>query len=240
MVKKNILRIKESIAAACSKRGWDPGRITIVAVSKGRSIEQIREAVDAGITDIGENRVQEALLKYNQLLGFKFSVLGSRITPNTEHRAPIKWHMVGYLQTNKVKEAVRIFDLIHSVDSLRLAAEIDRQAFKINKVQDILIEVNTSGEENKYGIKPQEASALVKSASGLKNVRLQGLMTIAPIADNPEKARPYFQMLRELRDEISVSADELPIISMGMTDDFKVAVEEGANMVRIGRAIFEG
>ena len=228
MVKENIARITESIAAASSVKGHGSDKITIVAVSKGRSIDQIKEAVDAGIPDIGENRVQEAVLKHKELSVIRYTL------------SAIRWHMVGHLQTNKVKDAVMIFDLIHSVDSLRLAIEIDKQALKINKIQDILIEVNTSGEESKYGIRVEEAGALARSVSELKNVRLLGLMTLAHFTDDPESTRPYFRMLRELRDKIAASKDELRVLSMGMTDDFKVAVEEGSNMVRIGRAIFEG
>ncbi len=212
MIKDNIARIKKDI-------GGYPG-ITVVAISKGRAPEQIREVVAAGIIDIGENRVQEALGKYQELAAL----------------CNIRWHMVGHLQTNKVKEAVRIFDLIHSVDSLRLAGEVDKQAEKINKIQDILIEVNISKEESKFGIKPEELSGLVNSVSVLKNVRLSGLMTVAPVADNPEDARPYFRLLRELKEQIK----GLNVLSMGMSGDFRVAVEEGANILRLGRAIFEG
>jgi len=224
MVKDNILKIRHAIAEISSAKGGRADNITIVAVSKGRGVDRIKEAVEAGITDIGENRVQEAASKYNEL---------SAIRP------AVKWHMVGHLQTNKVKEAVRIFDLIHSVDSLRLAEEINRQALKINKSQDILIEVNISGEESKYGIRPEAAGALIRVVSELKNIRLLGFMTVAPVADNAERSRVYFRMLRELRDKSAVSEGALPILSMGMTDDFRAAVEEGSNMVRIGRAIFE-
>jgi pyridoxal phosphate enzyme (YggS family) len=219
----NITRIKELIFRACSRINRNPEEITIVAVSKGRTVEQIQEAIEAGITDIGENRVQEAILKFSQL-------------------SKIKRHLVGHLQTNKAKDAVKIFDLIHSVDSLRLAEEIDKQAARINKVQDILIEVNTSGEESKFGIKPGELSGLAKSISESKNIRLLGLMTVAPIVDNPEMARLYFRQLKELLgrvNELRALSSELKVLSMGMTDDFQVAIEEGATMVRLGRAIFD-
>jgi pyridoxal phosphate enzyme (YggS family) len=217
MVKDNIAKIKGRI----------PGHITIVAVSKNRAPEEIKEAVEAGITDIGENKVQEALLKFPELRTMGYS---------------IRTHMVGHLQTNKAKEAVKIFDLIQSVDSLRLAQEIDKQAAKINKIQDILIEVKTSPEATKSGLKPDEAIEVIKQIAKLKNVKIKGLMTIAPVVDNPEKSRPYFRMLRELRDKINrlrTTPCELRILSMGMTDDFLVAIEEGADMVRLGRAIFE-
>ena len=231
MIKDNIARTKERILKVCSRINKDPQEITIVAVSKGRSVEQIKEVIEAAITDIGENKVQEALLKYKEL-----SAVSSQLSA-------VRWHMVGHLQTNKVKDAVKTFDLIHSLDSFHLASEIDKQAAKINKVQDVLVEVNISDEATKFGIKPEGLPGLVKSVSGLKNIRLLGLMTIAPIVDNQEKARPYFRMLRELRDKINellAVSCQLSALSMGMSDDFEVAIEEGANMVRIGRAIFEG
>lgn len=231
MVKDNVLTIKKQISVVCSKINRDPNSITIVAVTKGRTVEQIKEAVASGITDIGENRIQEALLKYNALR-----------TMNYELRT-IKWHMVGHLQTNKVKEAVKTFDLIQSVDTLRLAQEIDKQAAKINKIQEVLIEIKTSPEATKFGLEPEEAMGVIQEITKLKNIQLKGLMSIAPLVDNPEKARPYFKMLRELRDEINEITrqrdNEQGILSMGMTDDFEIAIEEGSNMVRLGRAIFE-
>ena len=222
MIKDNVLKIKERL----------PGNVTIVAVSKNRTIEEIKEAFVAGITDIGENKIQEALSKYNE-------ITRQRVNETTSQR--IKWHMVGHLQTNKVKDAVKIFDLIQSVDSLRLAQEIDKQAAKIDKIQDVLIEIKTSSEATKFGLKPDEAIEVIKGIGKLKNVNIKGLMTIAPVVDNPEKARPYFRLLREIRDkiyELRVTSYELRILSMGMTDDFEIAIQEGANMVRLGRAIF--
>ncbi len=229
MVKANILKLKERISYICSKINQDPSSITIVAVSKGRAPSQIEEALVAGITDIGENKVQEAIAKYNDM---RYAICDM----------PIRWHMVGHLQTNKVKDAVRIFDLIQSVDSIRLAQEIDKQAAKINKIQDILIEVKTSGEATKFGLDPRAAVDAIKEIIKLKNVNLKGLMTIAPLADNPEMSRPYFRMLRKLRDGVNAISDKryaISELSMGMTDDFEVAIEEGATMLRIGRAIFE-
>jgi hypothetical protein len=231
MIKDNLSKVYRRISFACSKNNLNPSSVTIVAVSKGRSMEQIKEAIEAGITDIGENKLQEAILKYNNL------------KPNTYNLSPIKWHMVGHLQTNKAKDAVKIFDLIQSVDSAHLTAEIDKQAAKINKIQDILIEIKTSPEATKSGVKPTDAVRVIKEISSLKNINIKGLMTIAPLTDNPEKVRPYFRQLRELRDEInrlSTMDYLLSALSMGMTDDFEVAVEEGATMVRLGRAIFEG
>ena len=232
MIKENISRIKQRILKVCSKINQDPGKITIIAVSKGRVLEQIKEAIDAGINDIGENRVQEAILKYNE-----------PITSEPAKQRTIRWHMVGHLQTNKVKDAVRIFDLIQSVDSVRLAEEIDKQADKINKIQDILIEIKTSTEVRKSGLKADEAIKVITALTKFKNINIKGLMTIAPVVDNPEKTRPYFRLLREFRDKInklSAVSCQLTALSMGMTDDFEVAIEEGSNMVRLGRAIFEG
>ncbi len=233
MIKDNIARIKERISRVCSRVNRDPDSITIVAVSKARTAEQIEEVIKAGITDIGENKVQEALSKYKQLSAVPAA--GGSAFGGSCQLSAARWHMVGHLQTNKVKDAVKIFNLIHSVDSLHLAFEIDKQAAKINNIQNILIEVNTSGEAAKFGIKPEELPGLVKSVSGLKNIRVLGLMTIAPIVDNPQISRPYFRMLRELRD----TSYELRVLSMGMSDDFEIAIEEGSNVVRLGRAIFE-
>jgi hypothetical protein len=249
MIKDNIARTKERILKVCSRINKDPQEITIVVVSKGRTVEQIKEVIEAAITDIGENKVQEALLKYKELSAVSTStslgVLRRGVLSQSKgcQLSAVRWHMVGHLQTNKVKDAVKTFDLIHSLDSFHLASEIDKQAAKINKVQDVLVEVNISDEATKFGIKPEGLPGLVKSVSGLKNIRLLGLMTIAPIVDNQEKARPYFRMLRELRDKINellAVSCQLSALSMGMSDDFEVAIEEGANMVRIGRAIFEG
>ena len=223
MIKENVLKIKERISLICTKINRDPNTISVVAVSKGRTIDQIKEAIDVGITDIGENRVQEAVSKYKEIR-------------NTEYARRIKLHMVCHLQTNKVKDAVKIFDLIHSVDSLHLAEEISKQASKINKVQDMLLEVKTSPEIAKFGLKPNEVIEVIKDIVKLKNINIKGLMTIAPVVDNPEKTRPYFRILRELKDTIN----NMPYLSMGMTDDYQVAIEEGSNMIRLGRAIFEG
>jgi pyridoxal phosphate enzyme (YggS family) len=182
--------------------------------------------LEAGVRDIGENKVQEALLHY-------------KVLADSSYAAKIKWHMIGHLQSNKAKEAVKIFDLIHSVDSLKLAEEINRQAAKINKIQDILIEVKTSPEESKSGISDKEVQGLIKSVLGLKNLRLLGLITMAPADKDPENARPYFRRLRELSGRLD-GDHKFRELSMGMSDDFQIAVEEGGTMVRVGRAVFEG
>ncbi|MFA4889524.1 MAG: YggS family pyridoxal phosphate-dependent enzyme [Candidatus Omnitrophota bacterium] len=229
MVRDNLEKVEREIAVSCAKAGRQRQEITLVAITKGRSVEQIQEVISCGISDIGENRVQEALLKYND----KRLANSARL---------IKWHLVGHLQTNKVKEAVRIFDLIHSVDSLRLAKEIDKQAAKISKTQDILIEVKTSPEETKFGINPDELPQFVKEIAQLKHISVKGLMTIAPMVDNPEKTRIYFRRLRMLLEEVNLLSTinyRLSAISMGMSDDFAAAIEVGSTMVRIGRAVFD-
>ena len=222
MVKDNIAKVRERIIAVCSKVNREPSGIKIVAVSKGRSVEDIKEAVSSGFTDIGENRIQEALEKYNKLRAEGYG-------------STIKWHMIGHLQTNKVKDALKIFDLIHSVDSLALAQEIDKRAAQINKIQDILIEVKTSPEATKFGLDPDKALETIQGISKLKNINIEGLMTIAPVVNHPEEAGSYFKKLRQMRDSINISYK----LSMGMTDDFEVAIEEGAEIIRIGRGIFE-
>jgi len=217
MIKDNIERVKERIRASCFKTGSNPDRISIVCVTKGQPIEGISELAGLGYRDIGENKVQEALSKFKQISG-------------------LKWHMIGHLQTNKVKEAVRIFDLIHSVDSMNLAEEINKQALKVSKVQGILIEVKSSPEETKFGVLPADLEEIYAGAVKLSNLKVKGLMTIAPLTDNIEETRKYFALTRKLRDKI----DPGWLLSMGMSDDFEVAIEEGADIIRIGRAIFNG
>jgi PLP dependent protein len=226
----NLLKLQERIRSACLRSGRDPESVILVAVGKGRTVDEIKEAIEAGLSDIGESRVQEALAKLNE------------VTSQRVNEKRIQWHLIGHLQTNKARDAVKIFDLIHSVDSLRLAQEIDKQAARINKVQDMLMEVKVSPEVTKSGFDPEEAVVATKEILRLKNIKLRGLMTIAPIDEDPEKARPYFSMLRELLNRINnlqLTAYSLQLLSMGMSDDFEVAVEEGATIVRIGRAIFE-
>jgi len=225
MTQLNVESVRKRIASACLKAQRQPEEIILVAVSKGRNAGLIKEAVEAGVGHFGENRIQEAKDKFNQLSA-----------------APISWHFVGHLQANKVKDAVRIFDLIHSADSIRLCKEIDKEAKKISKIQDILIQVNTSGEATKYGFDPDQAAEALKEISQFKNVNIKGFMTIAPIVDDSEQVRPYFRALRELRDELnrlSSFVSRPSVLSMGMSADFEVAIEEGATMVRLGRVIFD-
>jgi len=217
MIKENLASIRERIEKAAKSCDRDPASIKLIAVTKEADLDQIKEAIARGITDIGENRIQDAIGKYN--------VLGNTI----------KWHMIGHLQTNKVNKAVEIFDLIHSVDSLRLAEAISKEATKIDKTQDILVQVNASGEESKFGISPKEAKPLIEQIIALSNIRVLGLMTMAPFVDDPEETRPCFKKLKELSGEIAPATE----LSMGMSQDYEVAIQEGATMVRIGSAIFK-
>lgn len=224
MRKDAFLTIRSRIADAAKRSGRDPLSVTLIGVTKGRPVAVIQEAAESGITDIGENRVQEAVVKHSEFTG------------------PVKWHMIGHLQTNKARDAVRIFDLIHSVDSLRLAVEIDKEAARINKAQEVLIEVKTSPEASKSGVAAQDAFLLLEEAGRLAHIRIRGLMTIAPAVDAPEKARSYFRQLKSIFDSYNArcaQAAALKELSMGMSDDFEVAIEEGATMVRIGRALFD-
>lgn len=216
MIKENIEKVRRRIEKVCEKIKVPAAKVTILAVTKGRQPLEIQECAKAGINLFGENRVQEALSKYPQIDGGR-------------------WQLVGHLQTNKVKPALRIFDLIHSVDSLRLAEEIDRQADKLGKIQDILLEVKTSLEPAKYGFAPQELEAAVAGVMKFKNLNLKGLMTVAPVVGDPQQARPFFRQLKNLRDQF----DPGWLLSMGMSDDFEVAIEEGADIIRLGRIIFE-
>jgi len=222
-ISSNVSLIRQRMGVACARCGRDPQSVKLMAVSKTVAPERIRQALAAGVTLLGENYVQEAREKI----------------PTIGHVA--EWHMIGHLQTNKVKFVVNLFDWIHSVDRLELARELDKRAGQNNRRLNVLIEVNVSGEESKSGIEATQALELVRQVSLLPNINLRGLMTMPPYSDNPENSRPYFQALRKLRDDIS--AADIPSIpmdelSMGMTDDFEVAIEEGATIIRVGRAIF--
>jgi hypothetical protein len=218
---EEVRRRIQRAAEACQRSDFD---IRLVAVSKTCPAEAIREAAAAGATDIGENYIQEARDKHELLRDL-----------------PVKWHFIGHLQTNKAKYAVRMFDLVHTLDSFRLALELDRCARRLNKVQAVLIQVNVAGEETKSGVPPERALPLVKEVAALECVQVQGLMTMPPYFNEPERVRPFFAELRRLRDRVreeavpNVRMDEL---SMGMTGDFEAAVAEGATLLRVGTAIF--
>ncbi|MDM8516547.1 YggS family pyridoxal phosphate-dependent enzyme [Desulfobacterales bacterium HSG16] len=228
-MKDRIDTINKRIEEAASTCGRDPENVKLVAVGKTKPVEDIKEAALAGIDVVGENYIQEARTKFEALSSYEIS-----------------WHFIGHLQSNKAKYAVKIFDLIHTVDSLKLAYEIDKQAKKIDKIQDILVQVNISMEESKSGITDiRELFDLLRTIGTMENISVKGLMTIPPYYNEPDKARPFFRELKKLAQKIvddkitdefsNISMDEL---SMGMTGDFEIAIEEGATLVRIGTAIF--
>jgi len=193
--------------------------VELVAAAKGRKIEEILEAIEAGVKIVGENYAQEA--------EEKFSAIGRKV----------KWHFIGRLQKNKVKKAVKIFDMIETVDSVKIAAAIDKACAEIAKVMPVLIEVNSGKEKNKSGVLPQDAENLIKNISGFKNIKPIGLMTMGPLLKNPEDYRPYFKETKKLFDRIKINHD-MQYLSMGMSDSYRIAIQEGANIVRIGTAIF--
>ena len=220
----NIEHIRQRIRTTAEICGRRPEDIRLVAVSKTIPAERVRGAVEAGVLTLGENYIQEARAKIETLADLN-----------------VEWHFIGHLQRNKAKYAVRLFDLIHSVDSVRLAREIDKQAAKLGRRQPILIQVNTGQEATKSGVYAEDALTLAREAARMEHIVVRGLMTLPPYFNAPEKVRPYFRALRELRDRIADAA--LPglamsELSMGMTGDFETAIEEGATLVRIGTAIF--
>lgn len=226
MIRDKLNTVRAKIKKAAAKAGRDASGIILVCAVKEANLKDINEAVEAGITDIGENRVQDAVARYELL----------------NNKAGLRRHFIGHLQTNKVKKAIVLFDLIHSVDSLRLAEEMQKQAEKIGKMQSILVEVNVAGEDTKYGIGPEALENLVKGVRHMKNLMLLGLMMMAPYSANPEDSRIHFRRLRDLRDSLSTyncGNIDIKHLSMGMSGDFEVAIEEGADIVRIGSAIFK-
>ena len=218
----NIKMIEEEKAAAAIRSGRRPEDVLLCAVTKNHTPEEMNEAIDAGVTDIGENRVQEILEKY-------------------ENVKKVNWHMIGHLQTNKVKYIIDKVDMIHSVESLRLAEEINKRAAAKNLVMDVLVEVNMADEESKFGVKPEEVEAFLHDLSQLPNIRVRGLMTVAPFVENPEENRVYFRKMRELLVDMNgkkIDNINMDTLSMGMTGDYEVAIEEGATIVRVGTGIF--
>jgi PLP dependent protein len=220
-IAQNLTDVRAAIAAAAHRARRDPGSVRLVAVSKTVDLAHIQAAVDAGQDLFGENYLQEAR--------DKIAFLGR----------PVSWHLVGSLQSNKAREAVALFDLIHAVDRLKLARALDAAAARQGKVQDVLIQVNQAGEVTKSGVEPEEAPALLQEVARLPHLRVLGLMTMPPWFPDPEAARPYFKALRLLRDHLrGLSGLPLTELSMGMSGDFAVAVEEGSTLVRVGTAIF--
>ena len=223
MIRENLEKVQNNILTACTKANRSANDVTLIAVSKTKPVELLQEAYDAGVRDFGENKVQEIMDKYDKL------------------PSDIRWHMIGHLQTNKVKDIIDKVVLIHSVDSLRLAEEISKQAQKHNLTMPILIELNIGAEDTKFGTSLEEAIALVKEISLLPNIQIKGLMTVAPFVDDAEENRHYFNAMKHLSVDImkeNIDNVCMDILSMGMTGDYEVAVEEGATMVRVGTGIF--
>ncbi len=221
----NLQQVCSIISRQAAATGRNAAEITLIAVTKTVAPELVQEALADGVTDIGENKVQEAIAKSAYL-----------------HQA-VHWHLIGHLQSNKVKAAVQLFEFIHSVDSVKLIEAIDREAGQIGKKQRILLEVNISGEESKYGCSPEEALEILKSASTKSNVHVEGLMTMAPFTADKNRIQAVFRGLRELKDTIAgynLPNIEMKHLSMGMSHDFEIAIAEGATLVRIGTAIFGG
>lgn len=223
MIQENLNRTREKVIAAARRAGRNPDEITLLAVSKTKPAELLREAYQAGQRCFGENKVQEILEK---------AVLLEK---------DIEWHMIGHLQTNKVRQIIDKVTLIHSVDSLHLAQAIQKEAERRAKTVHILMEINIADEASKYGIQPENAIAFAHQLSGLANLRLDGLMTVAPYTENPESNRKYFQQMKQLAVDISnenIDNVSMSVLSMGMSGDYEVAIEEGATCVRVGTGIF--
>jgi pyridoxal phosphate enzyme (YggS family) len=223
-IQSRLKCVKDRVTSAALACGRDPKAVNLVAVSKTVPADRVLAAINAGVTDLGENYVQEAREKIEAL-----------------SRETVSWHFIGHLQSNKAKYAVKLFDLIHSVDSLKLAKELDRRARAVGKAQKVLVQVNISGEATKSGIETEQAVALVRQMARLDNLSICGLMTMPPYFNSPEKVRPYFRALKDLHDLIRTEAIHnvsMAELSMGMSGDFEAAIQEGATLVRIGTAIF--
>ena len=223
MLQDNLKKVQENIRKACKKAGRNEEEVTLIAVSKTKPLSDLEEILDAGVIEFGENKVQELCDKFEHI------------------KSPVHWHMIGHLQTNKVKYIVDKVCLIHSVDSIKLASQISKEAETKQVECDVLIEVNVAQEESKFGITTDETLALIREVAALPHVHIKGLMTIAPFVDDPEENRPVFRSLYELSK--TVAKEQIPdvsteILSMGMTNDYMVAIEEGATMVRVGTGIF--
>ena len=222
-IRENVAVVEAKIAAAAKRAGRNPEDILLLAVSKTKPVEMIQEAVDCGLTALGENKVQEIMEK--------FEPMGKGV----------HWHLIGHLQTNKVKYIIDKVDMIHSVESLRLAQEIDKRAAAAKVIMDILVEVNIAGEESKFGVRPEDTEVFLRELSKFDNIHVRGLMTVAPFVNNPEENRVYFRKMRELLVDMNAKKIDnisMDVLSMGMTGDYEVAIEEGATIVRVGTGIF--
>jgi pyridoxal phosphate enzyme (YggS family) len=219
-IRENLKRVLERIERRAQKAGRDPKEVKLVAVSKTVEVARIKEAIEAGVSILGENYVQEAQKKIEEI------------------GRPVSWHFIGHLQSNKAKYAVRLFEVIHSIDSLHLAEELNRRAEQAHRVIKVLIEVNLSGETTKFGTDEEKILSMAHGIHSLKALSLEGLMTMPPYFDDPEMSRPYYIKLRELKEKIVREGIPMKELSMGMSNDFEVAIEEGATYVRVGTAIF--
>lgn len=219
-IKENLLGVMERIEKAARKVGRDPNEIKLVAVSKTVEAARIKEAIEAGVSILGENYVQEAQKKIEEV------------------GRPVSWHFIGHLQSNKVKYAIRLFDMIHSLDSIPLAEELNRRAEQADRVIRVMIEVNLSKEATKFGTDEEVVVNLAKRIQNLKHLFLEGLMTMPPYFDSPEMSRPYYIALRALKERMVKEGVPMKELSMGMSNDFEIAIEEGATYVRVGTAIF--
>ncbi len=221
--KERYEALLERVARACARAGRRPEEVKILGAAKKQSPEKVREAFEAGLRLVGENYVQEAQKKREALADL-----------------PLTWHLIGPLQTNKARHAVKIFDLVETVDRPAIARELDKRAGKVGRVLPVFIEVNVGGEETKAGVAPEDLPALAEEVLSAKNLRLQGLMTIPPYREDPEEVRPFFARLRELLEDLKGRFPEAPLaeLSMGMSHDFEIAIEEGATIVRVGTALF--
>lgn len=223
MLQRNYQEVKENIRKACERVNRKESEVTLIAVSKTKPLSDIEEVLAGGCIDFGENKVQELCDKEEKI---------SR---------PVNWHLIGHLQTNKVKYIVHKAALIHSVDSYKLAQEIEKEAAKKGVIANVLIQVNIAGEDTKFGVSKEETEPLIRKISTMKNVKIKGLMTIAPFVEDPEENRVHFRNMRQLFIDIkekNIDNVDMEILSMGMTGDYEVAVEEGATMVRVGTGIF--
>lgn len=223
VIAENLETVREKIAAAAQRVGRDPAEIKLVAVTKTVDVPTIEEGIKAGITAIGENRVQEIRKKYPEI------------------QSPVEWHLIGHLQTNKVKYIIDKVDLIHSLDRYSLAQEISKRAQQAGTTMSVLVQVNVAEEETKFGLKVEETEEFIKEVTQLEGIKILGLMTMAPYVENPEEVRFVFKKLKELSEKIgnlNLPQVEMKYLSMGMSNDYEVAIEEGANIVRVGSAIF--
>ncbi len=219
LLEHNYRDLLKNINDAAGRSGRSPDSVRLIAVTKTVGVEEVQRAAGLGITDFGENRVQEAAPKVKQM-------------------PELRWHFIGHLQSNKVKDVLPYYSLIHSLDRPSLLKALQQCAERYNRIVEVLVQVNTSGEESKFGLAPEKLTRFLEEVSACNRIRVRGLMTMAPFVDNPEETRPCFNVLRRLRDENAAAGWELPELSMGMTNDYTVAIEEAATMIRIGSALF--